>query len=332
MASTNTKGVENIADSEMKEVQKDLFFEGMVLPVCVYLKMTQGNYLLIGKTSDKAQFSNLHAFSNDTVGVFVRNNDYPIFMQLVAHVTGKLVTQKNVPDAVKVKFLASILTDALENLEKSGFSSASKIQKVSQLVIQTSQNLSVFSQILDAIKDLPNEETKHAMTTCLVSMLICDEMNITLPLAKEKVAMGALLHDVGLKFIPKSILDKPRHLWDPGEQQIFELHPLKGIEALRDMKDLPSDVILIVAEHHENAQGTGFPKRMRDIKVSPLARIVALANFYAGLIFNSKPDGKSYSADEAIQYVEEIMGQPFNKQAFLALKNIVNKKHLADKS
>ncbi len=332
MASTNLKGVEAIPDSLMSQVQKNLFFEGMVLPVCVYLRMTAGNYLMIGKTSDRAQFQSLHAFSKEAVGVYVRSTDFPVFMQLVAQFTGKLVIQKNVPDAIKVKFLSSLLDDALVNLEKSSFASVSKIQRVSQLVMQASQNFSVFSQILDALKDLPTEETKHSMTTCLVSMLICDEMSINLPMAREKVAMGALLHDIGLRFVAKSVIDKPRHQWTTEEQIQFEQHPIKGIEALRDMRDLPSDVILIVAEHHENAHGTGYPKRLRDIKISPLARIVGTANYFSDLIVPTKSESKVYTADEAIRYIDDILGQPFNKQVFLALKNIVNKKHLSDKA
>jgi HD-GYP domain-containing protein (c-di-GMP phosphodiesterase class II) len=144
--------------------------------------------------------------------------------------------------------------------------------------------------------------------------------------------MGSLLHDVGLRFVPNEILQKPRHLWSPDDQATYESHPLRGIEMLRDIKDIPSDVILIVAEHHENAQGTGFPKKLRDVKVSPLAKIVSLANYFSGLLFGDKSDSRTYTADEAVNYIEDVMGQPFNKQAFLALKNIINKKHLAERT
>jgi HD-GYP domain-containing protein (c-di-GMP phosphodiesterase class II) len=90
------------------------------------------------------------------------------------------------------------------------------------------------------------------------------------------------------------------------------------------------EVLLIVAEHHENAIGSGFPKKMRDIKMSPLSRIVALAQYFSGLLFHPM-DGKSFTPDEAVNYIEEVLGQPFNKPAFLALKNINNKQHLAKK-
>jgi HD-GYP domain-containing protein (c-di-GMP phosphodiesterase class II) len=100
---------------------------------------------------------------------------------------------------------------------------------------------------------------------------------------------------------------------------------------LRDVKDISMHVLLIVAEHHENAMGLGYPKKQRDIKTSPLAKIVAVGNQMTELMFSFK-GGKIYSPDEAVKYIEDVLGQPYNKQVFLALKNILNKKALADKA
>jgi hypothetical protein len=47
--------METIPDSQMAEVSKDFFFEGLVLPVPVYLKMASQTYLLIGKKGDRAR-------------------------------------------------------------------------------------------------------------------------------------------------------------------------------------------------------------------------------------------------------------------------------------
>lgn len=65
-------------------VSKDFFFEGMLLPVPVYLKMGPQSYLVIGKKGDKAAFSGLHAYTNPNVVVLVQKVDQP---QLVAYVT-----------------------------------------------------------------------------------------------------------------------------------------------------------------------------------------------------------------------------------------------------
>ncbi len=332
MSSSKQNGIETIADHLMTEVPKDFFFDGMTLPASIYLKMKTSNYLVIGKRTDKANFSNLHSFNNEEAHVFVKSSEYPALVAAVTSLTGKVLSQKSVPDSVKLKFLSGLAEDAMTSLNAAGMTSVSKVQKLGELVDQMSRSLSAFEQIIEILHQLPNNEAKHSMTTCLVSMLLCDELQINLPMAREKVAMGSLLHDVGLRFVAPEILQKPRHLWSPDDLASYETHPMKGIEMLRDMKDLPSDVLLIVAEHHENAQGTGFPKKMRDIKISPLGKIVALANYYSSLLFGEKADAKTYTPDEAVAYIEEVMGQPFNKQAFLALKNIINKKHLADRT
>lgn len=331
MSSAKQSGAELLPDHSMTEVPKEFFFDGMQLPASVYIKMKAGNYLLIGKKNDKANFSNLHSFQNDNAKFYVKNLEHPELISIVTQLTSKVISQKNVPDAVKMKFVAGLAADAVDSLSSTGVVSVSKAQRVAALIDQMSKSVPSFHDVLDIIMSYPNTDAKHAMTTCLLSMLLCDEMQINLPLAREKVALGALLHDVGLKFIPKSIIDRPRHLWSQQDLETFESHPIKGVEMLRDVKDIPSDVLLIVAEHHENAHGTGFPKRLRDIKISPLGRIVSLANAFADLLFSQKTEAKIYSADEAVHYIEEILGQPYNKQVFNGLKNIINKKALKDK-
>ncbi len=325
-------GIEIFQDHEMSEVSKDFFFDGMVLPVPVYLKMGPQSYLVIGKKNDKAQFSGLHAYNNPNVVIFVQQVDQPILIAYVTQITGKIVNQKSVPDVTKVKFLTSLTSDAVSSLEKSNFTSIAKIQKVAQLVQQLSPRLNAFDQLVGILSDLHPAESKHSMTTCFISILLSDEMHMNQPAVQEKLILGSLLHDVGMKYVPKSIMEKARHNWSAEELHIYEQHPLKGADMLREIKEIPQDVLLIIAEHHENANSTGFPKKMRDVKVSPLARIVSLANYFANLIFGSVAASKTYSPDEAIQYIEAIQGQPFNKQTFLALKNIINKQHLASKS
>lgn len=331
-AGGSNKGFETFDDTLMTEVSKDFFFDGMVLPVPIYLKMGPATYLLIGKKGDKASFASLHAYNKPGVGVYVQNLDQPMLVAFVTQLTGKIVAQPSVPESTKLKFLTSLTTDAMDSLAKSNFTSIAKIQKVAQMVQQLSQKMSGFDQLLTILADLHPVESKHAMTTCLVSLLLAEEMGMTQASTEEKLIMGALLHDVGMKYVPQAILDKPRHKWTPEDLQVYEQHPLKGADMLREIKEIPQDVLLIIAEHHENASATGFPKRMRDVKISPLARIVSLANCFANLLFGSMAQSKCYSPDEAVIYIEDVQGQPYNKQVFLALKNIINKKHLADKS
>ncbi len=73
-------GMETFSDADMAQASKDFFFEGMMLPVPVYIKMGPQAYLIIGKKGDKAQFSNLHAYNNPNVCVYVLNFDQPMLI------------------------------------------------------------------------------------------------------------------------------------------------------------------------------------------------------------------------------------------------------------
>lgn len=331
MSQANDTGVVAIADHLMTAVSKDFFFDGMVLPVNVFLKMNAGNYLTIGKKGDKVTFSTLHSFSHPSSEVCVKTIDHNHLVQYIADVTNKVVSQKGMPDKVKAKFVSSLTEESFAGLEKANFTSIAGLQKVSAIVLELTKTVSSFDAVMGLLMEMPGNQSKHAMATCLIALVLAEEMQVSLKAAQEKIALGALLHDVGLKFVPKAILEKPRHLWTPEDLQIYEQHPIKGVEMLRDLKDVPSDVLLIVAEHHENSQGTGFPKKLRDVKVSPFAKIVILANYFADLVIPQAGEGKIYTPDEAIQYIEDILGQPFNKSAFSALKNSINKKNLLDK-
>jgi response regulator RpfG family c-di-GMP phosphodiesterase len=188
-----------------------------------------------------------------------------------------------------------------------------------------------FDSLFENYKNAPtHEEIINPNILQTIQKIQEDEKQYTF--WKNVVAIAALLHDVGLRFFPKGILDRPRHLWSAEDTALYEQHPLKAAEILRDVRDLHSDILQMIVEHHENSAGTGFPKKIRDVKISHLGKVLGLANCFANLLHNPHPESKKYSPDEAINYIENIMGQPFNKQIFSALKNVINKKHLQDKT
>ncbi len=329
--SSNHSGVVDISDSQMIEMAKDFFIEGMILPVTVYFRMSKDSYLVIGRKGDKASLSSLQSLKVADAVIHVKALDHSIAIDYITALTGKVVSQKTAPDQIKAKFLSSLTDDALNTFHKKGFASVAHLEKVSNLFIDLSKNISAFDSILQLLMELPPGESKHSMATCMISLAIADEMQFNHQPALEKLALGALLHDVGLKTIPNSTLAKPRHMWTNDELMAYEQHPIRSVELLRDFKDISADVLIMIVEHHENSLGTGFPKKIRDVKISPLGKVLILGNYFASLLFAQNPDGVSYTADAAIEYIDGILGQPFNKPAFLALKNIVNKRALAAK-
>jgi HD-GYP domain-containing protein (c-di-GMP phosphodiesterase class II) len=89
---------------------------------------------------------------------------------------------------------------------------------------------------------------------------------------------GALMHDVGKLELPDRVRYREDH-FSAAEQRLYEEHVAFGIAAARRM-GLSPGASLVVAQHHEHADGSGFPLKLNTDRMSPLARIVALVNRY----------------------------------------------------
>jgi len=91
----------------------------------------------------------------------------------------------------------------------------------------------------------------------------------------QSVAAG-LLHDVGKIAVPHRILYKPAKLtaaeWDELRQ-----HPVHGDDLLAGVS-LDADVRLAAAFHHERLDGSGYPFGVKGADLSPLARLIAIAD------------------------------------------------------
>jgi hypothetical protein len=97
----------------------------------------------------------------------------------------------------------------------------------------------------------------------------------------DDVAGSAQMHDVGKIKIPAAILLKKGPL-SPREMQLIRQHPAFGVEILGDSPRLMV-AREIALSHHENWDGTGYPKRLKGTRIPISGRIVKVADVYDAL-------------------------------------------------
>jgi HD-GYP domain-containing protein (c-di-GMP phosphodiesterase class II) len=98
--------------------------------------------------------------------------------------------------------------------------------------------------------------------------------------------LGGLLHDLGKIKIPTHILNNPGGLSNE-EYQVIKKHPDFGLDPLLNHhcdvhEDIDIKVIArVVHEHHENYDGTGYPKKLKGKdEIHLLARVCTIADFF----------------------------------------------------
>jgi hypothetical protein len=111
--------------------------------------------------------------------------------------------------------------------------------------------------------------------------------------------------------VPEHILNKPGKL-TPLEFEQMKLHVDVGADILSSI-DFPYPVVPIVRAHHENWDGTGYPRRLQGEDIPIGARILSVVDCYDALT-SDRPYRPALSDSEAMKIVLERRGNMYDPQ------------------
>ena len=126
----------------------------------------------------------------------------------------------------------------------------------------------------------------------------------------EKLAAGAMMHDIGKLMIPEEILDKPTKLTEE-EYQIMKSHVLYG-EAL--LKDCPGEIMQIASvlakEHHERWDGKGY-LGMKGQEIAYISRLISVCDVFDALT-TTRSYKRGWTVEEAYEEILKNSGTQFD--------------------
>ena len=119
----------------------------------------------------------------------------------------------------------------------------------------------------------------HSINVCLLSVITGMGM-------KEgdlrMLAQAALLHDIGKWVVPQEIINKPATLTDKETDEAHR-HSEYGYNILKDNDRIASVTRIAIYEHHENEDGTGYPRGLKKDQIHIFAKIIHIADVYDAL-------------------------------------------------
>lgn len=117
----------------------------------------------------------------------------------------------------------------------------------------------------------------HSQRVCDLSVMIGSKLGL-LPDALEELRIGTILHDIGKIGVPDAILNKPGRLTDD-EFNFMRTHPVIGYEICRPLM-LSDGVLMIIRNHHEKLDGSGYPDGLKGGELPLSLRIVCVADAF----------------------------------------------------
>ncbi|MCZ2497179.1 phosphohydrolase [Xylophilus sp. Kf1] len=122
---------------------------------------------------------------------------------------------------------------------------------------------------------------RQALGTVLVSLFLADRLQLPGP-QRSALAAAALLRDIGMLHIDPTWL-VPHRPMNAAERRHLHAHPLTSMLLIRAQGGYPAEVATAVFEHHERLDGSGYPRGAREAALSPLGKILLLAELVAAL-------------------------------------------------
>jgi len=166
------------------------------------------------------------------------------------------------------------------------------------------------------ITTLHNNYPQEKEHSCNVS-LICEKIGKAMLLSQEelkKLREAGFLHDIGKITLEQELLNKNSHFTEDELKEISQ-HPVTGHRILKSF-DSTLDLAEIILAHHENWDGSGYPKGLKGEEIHKLARIIAVANSYDHI------NREALSNQEALKELKKQAGHkldPYIVDVFLSI-------------
>ncbi|NQT33150.1 MAG: GAF domain-containing protein [Candidatus Omnitrophica bacterium] len=173
---------------------------------------------------------------------------------------------------------------------------------------QQELTLSSIKCIAQLLRNRPHGTHKAEGSFLKLISLIGPKMNMN----ESEIRMlqyAAMLHDAGQMSIPEKVLTKKGGLTGK-EYDILKSHPMKGATILSKFKPL-KPIVPIMMHHHENYDGTGYPKGLKGKEIPLSARILAVVGDFEAMI-TEKPYRKALSIFAAVKEVKKNAGIQFD--------------------
>jgi len=157
-----------------------------------------------------------------------------------------------------------------------------------------------------------------------IANLIGQKMRMSNRELKE-IEYAVLLHDAGQLVVPDEVLTKPAKLTGR-EYSLVKEHPIMCAEILKPMKALKG-VVLLILHHHENYDGSGYPKGLKRDQIPLGARIMGAVSAFEAMIVK-RPYRTTRSIGAAIEEIKANSGTQFDPKVVQALSEIVNRQDI----
>lgn len=178
--------------------------------------------------------------------------------------------------------MTAVLADICETSQSGQTSSSDKMRSlVGEFVDMLTLDCELLVTVASMQKTLGEYLFDHCVNVALLSMSVAAQLGMSRE-QTTAIGMGAILQDVGMLRVPRTIRLAPRRLTSQERAEI-QRHPLYTLDYLERIRGLPPEAGFIGYQAHERNDASGYPRGRSAAIIHPYAKIVGLADVYTAM-------------------------------------------------
>lgn len=200
---------------------------------------------------------------------------------------------------------------------------ANAIQDVDTLVDELARQFEIGDNLLTRLVELGSSDYNdynHVANVTMLALMLASAEGVEGE-ALRRLAVGAVLHDIGKVALPAVVLSKRGKL-TAAEQKVIEEHPRIGRKLAERVRPLHPEVRDIIEQHHEYLDGSGYPQGLGGEQIGPLVRMVSIANHYDNLCHPQDPSTRLAPKD-ALAHLYRNFGSRLDRRLVARLVSIL---------
>lgn len=189
------------------------------------------------------------------------------------------------------------------------------------------ENYNTYSIDKDKLESDMIDNIHHGILVSNLARMLGEELG----LADDKcydLAVAGVLHDIGKLRLAEYLYGKDRDSLSIEKMRHIRMHSSLSYDIIKDMdfSDLVKESVLY---HHENYDGTGFPRNLEGEDIPLGARIIRVCDVFSALV-SRRSYREAFDIDSALNLlINEV--KHFDMHIFLAFQRMINREEVREK-
>lgn len=192
-------------------------------------------------------------------------------------------------NTIEQKIQLQCRTTVRTTLEKYSYCGNVELSEIAKVADDIMKDILTEPEVIynvSLVREKSDSTYSHSINVSALSVLIALKMKLPKHRVRD-IAVGALLHDIGIVFLPLGGYSNKYQEWTEKQKKDFKKHVIIGYSMIEKETWLSPAAKEIVLSHHEKIDGSGYPMRLKSERMKIGTKIVSVCDEFDSAVYGN---------------------------------------------